>query len=102
MANYRDDFSVYSTLLPHLIDHFAKTKPDAVYAEYPLSPISYDLCFRLITFRDLANTVNGIAWWLTGILGLGNGEVLAYIGPNDLRYPALVLGAIKAGYVVCA
>ncbi|KAL3493686.1 NRPS-like enzyme [Aspergillus germanicus] len=100
MANYRDDFSVYSTLLPHQIDHFAKTKPDAVYAEYPLSPTSYDLGFRLITFRDLANTVNGIAWWLARILGLGNGEVLAYIGPNDLRYPTLVLGAIKAGYVM--
>ncbi|KAJ0426103.1 hypothetical protein BJY00DRAFT_307607 [Aspergillus carlsbadensis] len=98
MASHRDDFDI---LLPHLIDHFAKTKPAAVYAEYPLSPTSYDLGFRPITFRDLANTVNGIAWWLTETLGRGNGEVLAYIGPNDLRYPALVLGALKAGYVVC-
>jgi hypothetical protein len=37
---------------------------------------------------------------LTKALGPGHGEILAYLGPNDLRYPALVLGAVKAGYCV--
>ena len=27
-------------------------------------------------------------------------ETLAYIGPNDLRYNVLILGAVKAGYKV--
>ena len=28
-------------------------------------------------------------------------ETLAYIGPLDVRYNALLLGAVKAGYKVC-
>ncbi|KAI9927529.1 hypothetical protein MW887_003147 [Aspergillus wentii] len=85
-------------LIPHIIDHYAQVRPDAVYAEYPVSPTSFDNGYRPITFKALANAVNGIAWWLKETLGQGNGEVLAYVGGNDLRYPALVLGAIKAGY----
>jgi thioester reductase-like protein len=80
------------------VDHYAKFKPDQLYAEYPRSPTSYDEGFRPITYRAFANAINGNAWWLTKTLGRGNGEPLAYIGPNDLRYPALVLGAVKAGY----
>ena len=33
----------------------------------------------------------------------GNGhdfEMLAYIGPNDIKYIALILGAARTGYVV--
>ena len=88
-------------LLPHLVEDRARTNPDAVYAEYPVSSSSYDQGFRKITYADLANAINGVAWWLHHTLGpCQDFEVLAYIGPNDLRYPALVLGAVKAGYVV--
>ena len=88
-------------LLPHLVEDRARTNPDAIYAEYPVSSSSYDDGFRKITYADFANAINGIAWWLHQTLGPGqNFETLAYIGPNDLRYPALVLGAVKAGYVV--
>ncbi|KAL4900128.1 hypothetical protein BDW74DRAFT_183082 [Aspergillus multicolor] len=86
------------TLLPRLVDHFAAEKPDAVYTEYPKSSSSYDDGFYQVTFRNFANIVNGLAWWLTKNLGPGNGEVLPYIGPNDVRYPALVLATVKAGY----
>lgn len=44
--------------------------------------------------------MNGVAWWLQNSLGPGNFETLAYIGPDDIRIPALIVGAIKAGYVV--
>lgn len=94
MAHFHPD----EELLPHIVDHYAKFKPDQLYAEYPRSPTSYDEGFRPITYRAFANAINGIAWWLTETLGQGYGEPLAYIGPNDLRYPALVLGAVKAGY----
>ena len=54
-----------------------------------------------ITYGRLANAVNRIAWWLVDNLGVAkNHETLAYIGPNDLRYPAFILGAVKAGYKV--
>ncbi|KAE8133310.1 NRPS-like enzyme [Aspergillus pseudotamarii] len=91
-------FDPRTQLIPNIIDHYAQVKPDAIYAEYPISPMSYEDGYRPITFRALANAINGIAWWLTEKLGPGHGEILAYVGPNDLRYPALVLGAVKAGY----
>ncbi|EIT74140.1 hypothetical protein BDV35DRAFT_403939 [Aspergillus flavus] len=91
-------FNPRTQLLPHIVDHYAKVKPEAIYAEYPISLMTYEDGYRPITFRLFANAINGIAWWLTEKLGPGNGEILAYVGPNDLRYPALVLGAVKAGY----
>ncbi|KAE8363507.1 hypothetical protein BDV27DRAFT_129836 [Aspergillus caelatus] len=91
-------FNPRTQLLPHIVDHYAKVKPEAIYAEYPVSLMSYEDGYRPITFKAFANAINGIAWWLTEKLGPGNGEILAYVGPNDLRYPALVLGAVKAGY----
>jgi acyl-CoA synthetase (AMP-forming)/AMP-acid ligase II len=88
-------------LTPQIIDRLARTTPDALYAEYPNSPQTYAEGYRKITYRDFANAINGLAWWLRESLGPGDGsQVLAYIGPNDLRYPALILGAVKAGYVV--
>ena len=87
-------------LLPHLVEERARTDPDTVYAEYPVSPSSYDDRFRRITCAGLANAINGVAWWLHHTLGpCQDFKILAYIGPNDLRYPAFVLGAVTAGYV---
>ncbi|PYI07034.1 acetyl-CoA synthetase-like protein [Aspergillus sclerotiicarbonarius CBS 121057] len=91
-------FNPRTQLVPHIVDHYATVKPEAIYAEYPVSLVTYEDGYRPITFKAFANAVNGIAWWLVEKLGPGNGEILAYVGPNDLRYPALVLGAVKAGY----
>jgi acyl-coenzyme A synthetase/AMP-(fatty) acid ligase len=88
-------------LLPNIVDHLSRETPEALYAEYPISPLSYDSGYRRITYRDLANTVNGAAWWISQTLDPSKqNEVLTYIGPNDLRYIVLVLAAIKAGYVL--
>ncbi|KAL4874683.1 acetyl-CoA synthetase-like protein [Aspergillus karnatakaensis] len=90
-----------STPLPTFIDHLAHSKPNAIYAEYPRSPTSYSHGFVQVTFRDYANVINGLAWWLIRTLGPGNGtEILPYIGLNDLRYPGLIVAAVKAGYTV--
>ena len=88
-------------LVPHLVDQRARLTPEATFAEYPVSPSSYSEGFRKISYRDFANAVNGAAQWLTQILGPGKDlDTLAYMGPNDIRYPALILGAVKAGYKV--
>ena len=95
------DIDVRKELLPSIVDYLAKIKPHTLYAEYPVSPLTYDEGYRKITYRDFANAINGLAWCLYDTLGFGEDhEVVAYIGPNDVRYPALVLAAIKAGYVV--
>lgn len=89
-------------LTPNIIDYVAATAPENLYAEYPVSAHTYDLGYRTITYRDFANAINGVAAWLLKNLGppKRENEVLAYIGPNDLRYPALIIGAVKAGYLV--
>ncbi|CAI7663889.1 unnamed protein product [Penicillium manginii] len=91
-------FHPENNLIPHTIDYYAQEDPDRVYAEYPRSPFTYDDGFTQVTYHSFANAINGIAWWLTDNLGPGDGETLAYVGTNDIRYPALVFGAIKAGY----
>jgi acyl-CoA synthetase (AMP-forming)/AMP-acid ligase II len=88
-------------LLPHIVDLLARTTPSAAYALYPNSPTTYDDGYQTVTYKAFANAVNGLAWWLHNNLGPSqNFDVVAYIGPNDVRYTALLLGAIKAGYVV--
>jgi hypothetical protein len=89
-------------LLVNIVDELAKENSEAIYAEYPVSPTTYEDGFRKITFPDFSNAINGIAWWLHNTIGPGkNFETLAYIGTLDLRYPALLLAAVKTGYKVC-
>ena len=88
-------------LVPNLVDKRAALTPDTVYSEYPVSTLSYAEGYRKITYREFANAVNGAAQWLVATLGPGKDfETISYIGPNDIRYPALILGAVKAGYKV--
>ncbi|KAL6717631.1 hypothetical protein ACLMJK_005546 [Lecanora helva] len=92
-------FPFTGDLLPNLIDKRARQTPDVAYAEYPVSTSTYDEGYRRISYYDLANAINGMAHWLVDTLGPGQDfETLPYIGPNDLRYPALIIGAVKAGY----
>lgn len=94
-------FDPRNQLLPHIIDGLAETTPNGIYAEYSKSTLNYDEGYQKITYRDLANAVNGVAWWLVNTIGPGKDfEKLAYIGPNDMRYPVLLAGAVKAGYCV--
>lgn len=72
-----------------------------MYGLWPIAPTSYEAGFRTITYAQLANVINGLAWWITAELGPGqDNEVLTYLGPNDVRLTALVLAAVKAGYTV--
>ncbi|KAK4191013.1 putative nrps-like enzyme protein [Podospora australis] len=91
-------------LLPHVVDRLAKDKPDAIYGLWPVSPPVPGNGFRSITYAQLANIVNGLAWWLSKNIGSRQEddeiEVLTYIGPNDVRLTALVLAAVKTGYVI--
>lgn len=88
-------------ILINIVDCRAKRTPRALYAEFPVSATTYEEGYKKITYEDFANAVNGAAWWLEKTLGRSeNFDTLAYIGPNDLRYNVLILGAIKAGYKV--
>ena len=93
--------AVRRQLLNHMVDGISKARPNAVWAEIPKSVTSYASGYRRITYQNLANAVNGVAWWLYYSLGPGiQFETLAYFGPWDVRYVILLLGAVKAGYKV--
>lgn len=101
MASHTQLSKWRNELTPNIVDHLAKVTPDSPYALYPNSPITYDEGYRTVTYKDLANAANGLAWWLNEALGPSTDfDVLAYIGPNDIRYSALMLAAIKVGYLV--
>ncbi|CAG8951144.1 hypothetical protein HYFRA_00006542 [Hymenoscyphus fraxineus] len=87
-------------VLTNIVDFMAKNHPQALFAEFPVSPTSYDAGFHKITYGSLANAVNAAAWWLHESLG-GTGsnfETIGYMGVNDPRYNIMVLAAVKAGY----
>lgn len=90
-------------LWPQFVDHLARNQPDAAYGLWPVAHDSYDAGFHTITYRQLSNIVNGLAWWVVKQLGAGqDGQeaVLTYVGPNDVRLTAMILASVKAGYVV--
>ena len=88
-------------VLVNVIDEIAAKRPSSSFAYYPVLPASYTAGYRCITYGNLANIVNGLAWWIINNFGPAkNFETIAYVGPNDVRYNAFTLAAVKAGYKV--
>jgi acyl-coenzyme A synthetase/AMP-(fatty) acid ligase len=86
-------------LLVTIADGMAIAKPQATFAEFPKSPTDFSKGNLRITYQNLANVVNGLAWWLTAQLGRSKDfETLTYVGPNDVRQNALILACMKTGH----
>ncbi|KAI1130277.1 hypothetical protein F5Y10DRAFT_263362 [Nemania abortiva] len=88
-------------LLPIAIDEIAAEEPESLYGKYPADLSNYAVGFKNVTFAQLANATNGVAWWLENEVGRGGDgptPTIAYIGPNDFRYVFAFVGAMKAGY----
>ena len=88
-------------LVPTVVDEIARSEPGKVYAAIPVSSGDLDAGFRDITFAQFASAINGAAWWLERELGKSSEfRTLAYLGPNDIRYPIIAIAAVKVGYKV--
>lgn len=101
MATEHQRISQRHNLLPHAVDALARELPDAKYGEWVTGSEVV-----AITYAQLRNIIDGLAACIVEQLrGSGYSKpqrpVLTYVGPNDVRYTALILAAIKAGYVVC-
>lgn len=99
----RDDKQAEAALWPHIVDDYARTRPEAIYGLWPVASDSYDEGFQSVTYSQLANIVNGLAWWIVKQIGPGasqHGDVLTYVGLNDVRLTAMILASVKAGYTV--
>lgn len=88
-------------LLNHIVDDLAQTRPESVWAKVPSYESNYSGGYRKITYKMMANAINGLAWWIIDNLGASSTfETLAYFGRWDPRYIIVLLGAVKAGYKV--
>ncbi|KAI0554221.1 putative NRPS-like enzyme [Xylaria curta] len=85
--------------LPQIVDDLARDKPNYAYGCWLVNHNSSSASVHTITYAQLCNIVNRLAWWLIEQLGRDRqGEVLTYVGPNDVRFTALVLATIKTGF----
>lgn len=94
-------FADSDELLPKRIDQIANLTPNRTWAEFPVSFSSYKEGYTKLSYRQLAHAINQAAHWITDEYGSGiDFETIAYSGPNDVRTPIVILGAVKAGYKV--
>ncbi|KAK4178079.1 hypothetical protein QBC36DRAFT_183522 [Triangularia setosa] len=87
-------------LIPNIVDERARLEPTREWISVPRSLDPKD-GWKKITYKDAANAINRIAHKLVSTTGKpepGSFPTVAYIGPNDVRYPIFALGAVKAGY----
>ncbi|KAK3900646.1 putative peptide synthetase [Staphylotrichum tortipilum] len=82
-----------------LVDDLAARIPDNVWAKAPVSADQGPAVWQDITWRQLRVAVDFTARWMENELGVGDGhEPIAYTGPNDIRYPIIIMAALKAGH----
>ncbi|MCJ1463036.1 hypothetical protein MMC07_001640 [Pseudocyphellaria aurata] len=92
---------MYRQLIPTVVDQIAETEPETTWAVVSVLPTGNDAGYQNITYRQFANAINSIAWWLEGELGRGDmTEPFVYFGTggSDVRYVMLLIAAVKAGY----
>ncbi len=85
-------------LIISVINQIAEEEPEVAWIVAPASDVSHNL-----NYRQFANAINGVSWWLEREIGRGNGFtslIFFGTGGGDVRYPILLLGAVKAGYYV--
>lgn len=89
-------------LLPAIVDDYAGSQPDRVYAVVPVNQDDLSRGYKDITYKKFAKAVDAASHWLDGTLGKSNGtfETFIYLGARDLRYAIMALAAAKTGRVV--
>ncbi len=88
-------------LIVNIIDDRAKNEPEREWLSVPKTSNPKD-GWKKMTYKQAANAINRVAHKIAETSGRpteeGKFPTVAYIGPNDVRYPILALGAVKAGY----
>lgn len=78
------------------IDDNAKTQPDHVLLRFPKGPDWEREGYQSLNWRQYADGINKIAYWLDETLGASvDNDTIAYSGPSDLRYGILHAAAVK-------
>lgn len=86
---------------PALVDSLASGAPNNVWVKIAASTEKHAGAPHDITWAQVEKAVDSLARWIELEFGPGNGEdPIAYIGINDVRYPMVIIAALKAGYKV--
>ena len=100
-ANIGENPKFGRRLIVDIIDARAATTPDKEWLSVPKTSNPKD-GWRVLTYSQAANAINVVAHKITDASGApdppNSFPTVAYIGPNDARYFAFALGAVKAGY----
>ena len=80
-----EDLDPEQWIVPNIVDRIAKSTPGRLYAEFPVSPLTYKEGYRGVSFQELSNAINCVANFLHSELGRGSSDFIPYIGPNDCR-----------------
>jgi hypothetical protein len=86
-------------VLPYIVDKLASEEPSSTWLHIP---IGSDLRqgWRSLTYGDLHAMVSGAMRWAQERAGYREGDVVAYIGLNDIRYAVFVVALMKLGLKV--
>ncbi|KAF4995614.1 hypothetical protein FGRMN_5005 [Fusarium graminum] len=81
-----------------LMDKIASENPERPFTWIPVSDNPQD-GWKAVTFLQLSNAVNHLAHVISDMTKGSTDQcpTVAYIGPNDLRYPMMLLACVKAG-----
>ena len=80
-------------LIPSLVDQYAQTQPDYVFAQVPITADFAD-GVKDVTIATFARAVNAVAHKIESRIGRSaNFDTIAYIGPSQsIPVPCFILG----------
>lgn len=88
-------------LLPHVLDYLGRECPQKLFATYHEDGEEYQKGWVDLNFKQFAQAVDWTSWWIEKTVGKSTTcEVLAYMGPNDLRYAIFTIASMKTGHAV--
>lgn len=86
--------------LIEVVDQLAAQRPDGLWVRAAASENGV-LSWNDITWSQLAIAVDYGAHWMEARLGPpAENETVAYMGVGDIRYPIMILAAMKTGYKI--
>lgn len=85
-----------------MIDEISLSDPDRPFISIPKSELLIQ-GYSDVSYRQFAKAVNRCSWWIKETIGQGikgDSKTVFYLGPLDIRYLIILLGAVKTGHVV--
>ena len=84
-----------------VVDRLAAEVPHDVWVKELVASNHGPAIWRDISWLQLRVAVDSMACWMEHKLGLGGGdEPVAYVGVNDIRFPIVIMAALKCRYKV--